>query len=701
MAGPATFERERRPGTGPLPPAGRAPGASRAGPVSAAPPVSRDLAAVPVAEEQPAVPAVRDIRGARGGFGPAVTSFFEDFFSPAIGTAVERLFGLGEVPDGEVQRYLRAISGADDIEGNFDSDQLARAAVARWKSGAPGFALTARQKLLLIREMMDGATLGADEQAILDLLAGSENGDLRHVFAVLPVDALRDEFSGDNLVRLDAWLAARFEGGATALRQAKVEPTGVLPAAVPLGPYHWATFRLKFEGPYLVEEISAELARHPQAEREQAARDLARARTTLQAAIDGRVDAFLKEADPKKKDAIKAEAEAMTRLRLRYEIVMEDVFAGVVLGESVAGFEGKVKDLTPAQKAEARRVLAPQVKTAAGGSPLPFVDTLPGESQTYEQKLRAITPGMIDEYWEKIAKDRTKAVHGDPSQMHTLGEMESLAKVSKDETDDVFGGYYDKSAHPAMKADTPKQRGSLHDLWQDTDDFLSSKKTTFAAKQDLAQALVGYFFQADRKYVGPLNRAHNASPEFDRADKPVNTEAKAQRTIVTEVTRTKAQVRKLNEIDRAWDASANPRTGDVNIQLFKPPGGVKADQDFLWDMFQTLIHEYLHTLVHPRYRAYADSFGGSSLQTNTLMEGMDSFLDEVVWANIRPRVGDQDLREKVEGPKYAALAPIPVRHAARRRYATYTEAVRLVNVVGFRNVVVAYFKGDVEKIGGP
>ena len=42
-----------------------------------------------------------------------------------------------------------------------------------------------------------------------------------------------------------------------------------------------------------------------------------------------------------------------------------------------------------------------------------------------------------------------------------------------------------------------------------------------------------------------------------------------------------------------------------------------------------------------------------------------------------------------------------MRHASRRRYATYTEAVRLVNIVGFRNVVVAYFKGDVETIGGP
>jgi hypothetical protein len=475
----------------------------------------------------------------------------------------------------------------------------------------------------------------------------------------------------------------------------------VLPAAVPLGPYDWATFRLKFEGPFRVEEISAELARHPQAEKERAAKDLGQARTKLQADITAKADLFRNEPDQTRKDAAKEELARMSRLRLRYEIVMEDVFAGVVLGESVAQFEGKVKALTPAQKADARKALAPEVRTSAGGVPLPFTATLPGESDTYEQKLRALAPPMIDEYWNAIAKDRTKAVHSDPKQMHTLGEMEDLAEVSKDETDAVFGNYYDKAAHPAMKADTKTRRGNLHDLWQDTEDLLSNPRTSSAYKRLMAQALVIYFFQSDRKHVAPLNRAHNASPKFDRDDKPLNDEAKSQHKIVAEMTRTAHQVRKLNEIDRAWDASANPRTGDVNIQLFKPKGGATADQDFMWDMFQTLIHEYLHTLVHPRYRTYADSFGSSSLENNTLMEGMDSFLDEIVWANIRPRVGDQGLREKVEGPKYATLPPIPVRHASRRRYATYTQAVRLVDIVGFRNVVVAYFKGDVEKIGGP
>jgi hypothetical protein len=117
-------------------------------------------------------------------------------------------------------------------------------------------------------------------------------------------------------------------------------------------------------------------------------------------------------------------------------------------------------------------------------------------------------------------------------------------------------------------------------------------------------------------------------------------------------------------------------------------------------MFQTLIHEYLHTLVDRRYADFANDFGSSSPERITLMEGVDSLLSEIAWASIVPRVNDTALREKVEGPDLAKLPPITVKHAFRRQYASYNEALRLMNVVGFRNIVLAYFKGEVAGIGG-
>ncbi len=54
----------------------------------------------------------------------------------------------------------------------------------------------------------------------------------------------------------------------------------------------------------------------------------------------------------------------------------------------------------------------------------------------------------------------------------------------------------------------------------------------------------------------------------------------------------------------------------------------------------------------------------------------------------------------MRAPHNAKLKPITVQPASRRRYSSYAEAVKLVNVVGIRNLYAAYFQGDVKKIGG-
>jgi hypothetical protein len=221
-------------------------------------------------------------------------------------------------------------------------------------------------------------------------------------------------------------------------------------------------------------------------------------------------------------------------------------------------------------------------------------------------------------------------------------------------------------------------------------------------RREMARQLIFYFFQSDGP-IADINRKHNADPRFTP---PLNQEATDQTLVTMELTDTPEKVRRLNEIDRNWDASASG--GSVNVQIFRKPdetsgplaGPGVADRDFLWDMFQTLIHEYLHTLAHPAYNAYANSYGESSSQANTLIEGVDSLLDEVVWSSVAARVNDPALRADVEGPAYAALPPITVLPASRRRYDSYAQAVRLVSIVGIRNLYAAYFLGDVTKIRG-
>ena len=86
------------------------------------------------------------------------------------------------------------------------------------------------------------------------------------------------------------------------------------------------------------------------------------------------------------------------------------------------------------------------------------------------------------------------------------------------------------------------------------------------------------------------------------------------------------------------------------------------------------------------------------MQWNTLIEGMDCVLDEVVWARVVPKVRTPELRKVVEGETNAKLPPVDVPPPGR--YDSYPEALRLVGLVGIQNVYAAYFLGKVDRISG-
>jgi hypothetical protein len=632
--------------------------------------------------------------GSPGGFLANIGRGIADFFT-------------GSEPDYEkktLQEYLQYLKDQKDIQDDFDSDNKARAVVHLWMKGDAEFELMAGTKILLIKEMQSGTTGDDDENAILDLLENSVNHDLRTVFGGGGVDVkeLNDDFHGAEWKRLQAFYTDRFDGGMAALLAGKVEPVGGAKAGAPKFPYNWPVLKAKLDGPYTVAEIVAEIGAFSEAEQNQALKDVGEERVVQQRLLTELRDKFNAETDPAAKKLLETQFKTQKDLVLRLDFIVQPVFKDIALAETPATLSGKTKVLTAAEKTEAKTALKPELKTDSKGVVLPFTDKLVGETKTYVEKVRDFMPDMIKRYYDRTVVGRGATEHGDVSKTHKLEEMEALGNVSKNETDAVFGAYYDKGKHPPLKADTPKKgrtpakRGNIHDLWQDTADNLN--KLNFDQRQEMAKVLIFYFFQSNGG-VAAINRAHNADPQFTPGDKPkpINAEAKALDTLAKEFTKTAKQVKDLNEIDRGWDASAGQ--GEISIQLFKPavtaddPAGTTPedkDRDFLWDMFQTLIHEYLHTLVHDKYEKYAESFGGTqSNQYNTL----------IAWANVEPRVNDPGLREKVEGPTYAKLPAIKVKHASRRRYASYAQAIKLVNIVGIRNLYAAYFMGETDKIG--
>jgi hypothetical protein len=59
---------------------------------------------------------------------------------------------------------------------------------------------------------------------------------------------------------------------------------------------------------------------------------------------------------------------------------------------------------------------------------------------------------------------------------------------------------------------------------------------------------------------------------------------------------------------------------------------------------------------------------------------------------------DDALRKEVEGPYVDLKAPLPTPDIGI--YPSIDQAEAVVSIVGIRNAQAAYFKGDVDKIGG-
>jgi hypothetical protein len=605
----------------------------------------------------------------------------------------------GNFSDDELKLYLTKVTTAGKIEDSYDSDNKARAIVRKWRSGDAKFELTAQQKLLLIKEMDTGYVGKADQNGILDLLERCDNGDLRTIFGAAGINAqvLSSDFGGAQKKRLESFYSVRFQGGKDALLKGTVNPIGPSAKPAPKFSYNWSTLQAKLSGPYTVDEIVSDVNTLDPAERDQALQDTGKERARLQKLATEFEDKIDSEKDAAKKKALQDDYRNISDRVKRTDAILQPVFKDIAVSETAASLSARTHLPSPAEKVEIGKALKPDLRTNAAGAVLPFEAVLVGEVKSYEDKLRDYVPGMITKYYNIMVVGRGKAEHGDPTKVHPLTDFERIGNQSKKETDAIFGSY---KTGPTLKADRPKvgaipsQRGNIHDLWQDTEDKL--KKLTATQRKEMAKNLVFYFFQSNRG-VSALNRQHNADPKFSPppAKAPLNDEAKMQDKVADWATASVGEVKRLNEIDRGWDASAGG--GEVNIQIFKK-GSTDKDRDFLWDMLQTLIHEYLHTLAHKDYNEYARTFGEQSNQFNTLIEGVDSLLDEIVWANVAPRVKDPVLRVQVEGPAYSALPPISVAPASRRRYPSYTQAVKLVNVVGVRNLYAAYFLGDVSKI---
>ena len=600
----------------------------------------------------------------------------------------------GHWEESELRRFLDRITSRREIERRYDADNKARAIVRLWRASTAGWNLQPDEKVMLIREMLDGPTLNADERAILDLLKYSDASDLRAILGGANGVTYREmchDVNGAERDELEQWANARFRGGHQALMANRVEVIGpARPASAPTFGFNAATLDALFDSDRTREQLIEIIDLYSDQDRARALRHLSQVRRPDQIrAMERLAEMRDRASDQAERDRITSVARRRHAEKLKTERVLLHYMRGEVPATEAALRSGTSAS-DPAQATAIREALAPPVARTARGAREPFVPTLPGESENYQQKLAGWLPRKVNAEYDRMVEGRGRAEHRDPTRTRPLTDFEAIGRVARAETLQVFGAFFPRPPDE-IRADRRGFRGNIHD--QFTDAEREHRRIGRRGRRTEARDLILYFMRSS-SWVGRVNRRHNAAPSFDDRTRPQNDEARDQLRVAMQFLSTPANIRRLNEIERNYPGSQ--LDGHIYIQRFRGEDP-QADRLLLWDAFQILIHEYLHLLTHRDYRRYAETLRDP--EEHTLIEGVCSLLTEIVWENIEPRLNA--IRPDVEGTTYASLPAIDVPHPSRRRYAAFTQALQLVDIVGVDNLYAAYFLGLVDRIGGP
>lgn len=324
------------------------------------------------------------------------------------------------------------------------------------------------------------------------------------------------------------------------------------------------------------------------------------------------------------------------------------------------------RTLSSADAAAAREVVQTKQAPRAGGALPTFQETVSGKG-TYRARLLALIDRLVRDQHRRMAEG--KAAKRSPTDLFDWTHLEAIAKRSKEAVDAVFGKY---AVGPSLK-----NGAGLHDGWDTKVKALSAgtKAQDSAATWRVDKLLTGH------AQVKALDREHGAIQ--DRlAEKAIVDDVRAR--IIA------AHRDKLLEIHQAWPGFA--QDGQINLQRFKATN--EADnRTEMWKLFHMIMHEYLHTLEHSAHKAYQRRLKQQE-GSMTLREGVVEYFSYTARESV---TYDEELRTVVEGEFHdpGVVHPIP----AYTGYAERTEAEKLAGIVGARNVMAAFFLGDVEKIG--
>jgi hypothetical protein len=324
-----------------------------------------------------------------------------------------------------------------------------------------------------------------------------------------------------------------------------------------------------------------------------------------------------------------------------------------------------VRTLSDEDAAAAREVVKTKQLAGPGGVEPTFVDTL--SEGTYQARLLKLVTDLVEDQYKRVGKG--KAAKRKASDLYGWSHIEKVAARSKAATDAVFGKF---TIGPALK-----KGAGIHDGW---DTKVARLAKSEAIRDDAATWRVDKLLTGNDE-VKALDLEHGAIQSRPTEKAIVD---KVREKILDD------HYDKLLEIHKGWPGFASG--GQINIQRFKATTA-KANRTAMWRLFHTVIHEYLHTLEHSAHKAYQ---GGLEQQDGsmTLREGVVEYFTYTVLETVKY---DDALRREVEGEFYEEGVEDPIPSYAG--YGERAQAEKLAGIVGARNVMAAFFLGDVSKIG--
>jgi LysM repeat protein len=326
---------------------------------------------------------------------------------------------------------------------------------------------------------------------------------------------------------------------------------------------------------------------------------------------------------------------------------------------------GNTRAVTPTQHANIDVVLNPGATVSAGGTVTAASPSAGCADGTYRTQMRnAVIPRIHSR------ASAFNALRANPPAL-PVASMSPIANVAQQEVEAHF--------RPYLNATTTGGSGFTLGSATAASLIRDQSTTTQWQTQPGRRAWVQYWMNTDGESLN--NTHHCEGAVFNTVKEEIADDVSLQADIDAAV--------------QSWPAEA---TNGIHLQPFVSASQLRS---YRWDVFTTIIHEYIHVLRHPNYAAAQRQVNPSGLQI--LKEGVDDLLRRDVWdstgGNLSGRIAQPSYapnRLIIEGASYPFSASEVVYHGDYKQIA---QARQIEAEVGMNNIKAAYFLGHVELIG--